>query len=367
MSDLICSVVIPVYNGAATIEGCLEALAAQSTPASDYELLVVDDGSRDQSAVIVRRWQAAHPQIALRLLQQANAGPAAARNLGAAAAQAPILLFTDADCRPSPDWIRLLVGALQQPGVAGVKGSYRSQQPEPVAQFIQAEYEDRYAHMAGQPRIDFIDTYSAGYWREIFLAEGGFDTRLIACEDQELSFRLAAHGHQLCFVPAAWVEHRHVTRVWAYARRKYAFGFWKARLTRWHPDRLVRDSHTPQTLKVQMGLALASLGLVLLSGGPPIMRRWARRGWLAATLVFFGSALPFLFNLARRSPMLACLGAGMIVVRALALGCGFVMGTLRYGQETPEDRLGPGRADPHLHRPQQAAQGAPPAHGVVRG
>ncbi|HMN27952.1 MAG TPA: glycosyltransferase [Caldilineaceae bacterium] len=364
MCDLICSVVIPVYNGAATIAGCLDALAAQSTPATSYELVVVDDGSRDESAVVVRRWQAAHPQIALRLLQQANAGPAAARNLGAAAAQASILLFTDADCRPSPDWIRLLVEALQQPAVAGVKGSYRSRQPEWVAQFIQAEYEDRYARMAGQPRIDFIDTYSAGYWRDLFLAVGGFDTRLIACEDQELSFRLAAQAQQLCFVPAAWVEHRHVTRVWAYARRKYTFGFWKARLTRWHPDRLVRDSHTPQTLKLQMALALGSLGLVLLTGGPSVVRGWARRGLLGTVLLFVGSALPFLLKLARRSPMLACVGLAMVVVRALALAGGFVMGTLRYGQESPQDRLGLGRIEPPLHRPREAAPHAPSARGV---
>lgn len=331
-----CSVIVPVYNGAATIEQCLHALANQSTPANDYELIIVDDGSRDETVARIEAWAAGRPEIHLRLLQQANAGPAAARNTGAQAANAPLLLFTDADCAPAPNWIATMLAALSQPDVAGVKGVYRTQQQAWVARFVQAEYEDRYDRMRVRPTIDFIDTYAAGYRREIFLAQGGFDARLIACEDQELSFRLVKQGHKLHFVPAAWVEHQHVESVRNYARRKFHIGYWKALLTRWHPDRLVQDSHTPQTLKAQMGLA----ALMMLTTGVGAMSRGALRRWLygitgVSALAFVGSAAPFLRKLARRSPDLVLPGLGMLWVRAMALGLGFAVGAARWGRHSP--------------------------------
>jgi glycosyltransferase involved in cell wall biosynthesis len=335
---LLCSVIIPVYNGAATIAACLDGLAQQTTPPSQFEVIVVDDGSRDQSVRKIIDWQATHPLLQVRLLQQPNGGPASARNAGVVVAQAPILLFTDADCRPGPAWIATMVGALRQPGVSGVKGVYRSQQREWVAQFVQAEYEDRYDRMRRQAQIDFIDTYSAAYWRTLFVEHGGFDPRLIACEDQEFSFRLVAHGHRLVFTPAAWVEHRHVTSVWAYARRKYAFGFWKARLTQWHPDRLVQDSHTPQTLKAQMGLALASVALALVSLGPKPLHRTAQSGLRISALLFVLSALGFLRKLAARSLALALVGLWMLPVRAFALSAGFLHGKWQFAHEHSGNR-----------------------------
>lgn len=330
-----CSVIVPVYNGGATVEQCLQALATQSAPVEQYELIVVDDGSQDDTVARIQWWSAAHPEIRLRLLQQANAGPAAARNAGAAAAAAPLLLFTDADCAPAPDWIAVMSAALGQPGVAGVKGVYRTRQRAWVARFVQAEYEERYDRMHRHRTIDFIDTYSAGYQRSLFLEQGGFDPRLIACEDQELSFRMVKQGYELHFVPAAWVDHQHVASVRKYARRKYHIGYWKALLTRLHPDRLVQDSHTPQTLKVQMGLA-ALIGLATLVGVVGGRRRWR---WSlavigASTLAFVGSTLPFLSKLARRSPDLLLPGLMMLFVRAMALGLGFAAGAVRWRGQT---------------------------------
>ena len=100
-ATLLCSVVIPVYNGATVITRCLDALADQTLTPDRYELLVVDDGSTDATAAVVERWRLAHPRICLALLQQANAGPAAARNRGAEHANAPLIFFTDADCAPT--------------------------------------------------------------------------------------------------------------------------------------------------------------------------------------------------------------------------------------------------------------------------
>lgn len=339
---LLCSVIVPVYNGSLTIERCLNALAQQTVESACYEIIVVDDGSKDDTAPKVKAWIAAHPQHVTQLVQQANAGPAAARNHGAEVAQAPLLLFTDADCAPLPTWIAELTVAFADETVIGAKGAYLTEQSALVPRFVQAEYEDRYDRMLHQTQIDFIDTYSAAYRRTIFLENGGFDVifTTASVEDQEFSFRLAQKGYRLVFAPKAQVRHVHDTSLWEYGRRKYYIGYWKALLTRWHPERMVQDSHTPQVLKVQIVLlALILVSLLLALAGlfwSPLDWIWLFIGLLLLT--FVASTVPFMAKLARKSWLLALIGPLMLAVRALALGSGFLFGTIHFAGTVPGAR-----------------------------
>jgi glycosyltransferase involved in cell wall biosynthesis len=167
---VIISVIVPAYNAERTLDACLSALTRQFVPPGmQMEIIVVDDGSVDDTAHVASRY-------GVRLIRQANAGPSAARNAGAGAARGELLLFTDADCAPAPDWAARMAAPFADPDVAGAKGVYQTAQMEPVARFVQVEYEDRYDRMRGQSHIDFIDTYAAAYRRDIFLEAGGFDT-----------------------------------------------------------------------------------------------------------------------------------------------------------------------------------------------
>lgn len=337
--DLAYAVIIPVYNGVGTIERCLDALAQQTVSPAAYEIIVVDDGSRDATGAVVAAWIEAHPHLQARLVHQKNAGPGAARNRGAQQANAPVLLFTDADCAPAPDWIAALGAPFADAEVVGAKGAYLTRQSGLAPRFVQTEYEDRYRRMIGQPTIDFIDTYSAAYRRAIFLENGGFDPifTTASVEDQEFSFRLAQKGYRMVFAPAARVYHIHDEHWREYFRRKYYIGYWKALLTRWHPERMVQDSHTPQVLKVQILLAAVLLVTLLLS---PLGLVWplARWIWLAGALAlvaFLISAVPFLAQLAARSWALALIGPWMLLVRAVALGAGYVHGTIHFAGTVP--------------------------------
>lgn len=340
------SVIVPVYNGAATIERCLNALAEQTIAADRYEIIVVNDGSKDQTTATVAAWAQVHPQVHCHIVEQKNQGPAAARNHGAKEARSALLLFTDADCSPRPDWIAVMCAAFADESVVGAKGAYLTKQQALAPRFVQAEYEDRYDRMRDQPQIDFIDTYSAGYRRDIFLANDGFDTTFTTAsvEDQEFSFRLAQKGYRLIFVPEARVYHLHDADLREYARRKYYIGYWKALLARWHPERLVQDSHTPQVLKIQILLLGAILGLLPLALAgllwSPLQWTWLLISGAFGTFVL--SALPFLRKLARLSLPLAGFGLLMLITRALALGSGFIMGTIRFAdynaQQQPDLR-----------------------------
>ncbi|MBI2467113.1 MAG: glycosyltransferase [Candidatus Rokubacteria bacterium] len=204
---------------------------------------------------------------------------------------------------------RLVAPLLADAAAAGAKGAYLSRQPELVARFVQLEYEERYARMARWQAavggIDFVDTYAAAFRRVEFLAAGGFEESLRIDSDQEFSFRLAAAGRRLVFTPAARVVHQgHAASLAAYARKKYAIGYWKAAVLRRHPTKALRDSHTPQLLKPQ--LALAPL--------PPL--------FLLPTLPFVVRALPRDLAVALAAPVL-------LWVRALALGLGLAVGFVR--------------------------------------
>jgi lipopolysaccharide/colanic/teichoic acid biosynthesis glycosyltransferase/GT2 family glycosyltransferase len=340
-SDLLASVIVPVFNGGSVIERCLNALIGQTISPERYEVIVVDDGSTDDTVLHVESWAAQHPECAVTLVRQANTGPGGARNLGARHARAELLLFTDADCAPLPEWMEHLLAPFCDGQVIGAKGTYVTGQRGLVPRFVQAEYEDRYDRMRGAEQIDFIDTYSAAYRRDVFLENGGFDPIFVgSCEDQEFSFRLAQKGYRMVFAPGARVSHIHDGDAREYFWRKYNIGFWKALLTRCHPERMVQDSHTPQVLKLQIVLLGALLALLplALAGLLWHMLLWT---WLGIALlfgVFIASAAPFLMKLAHRSFALAAVAPGLLAIRALALGGGYLVGTVHFAGTIPGSR-----------------------------
>ncbi len=317
------SVIIPAYNAERTLANTLQALLQQTIPREEYEIIVVDDGSTDKTGEIARA-------LADRVIHQENRGPAAARNAGVHAARGDIVLFTDADCEPLPDWIEKMTAPFADPEVVGTKGAYLTRQRSFIARFVQLEYEDRYDRMAKFEQIDFIDTYSAAYRRDIFLANKGFDTIFptASVEDQEFSFRLAQKGYKMVFVPEARVYHLHNNTLKAYLRRKFYIGYYKALLTRWLPERLINDTHTPQVLKVQLlliALFLMSLPLPVIS--PSLW--WIPLGLI---VLFYLSSVPFLIKILKRDPPVFLPALLYLPARALALGSGFLVGQFTFAR-----------------------------------
>jgi cellulose synthase/poly-beta-1,6-N-acetylglucosamine synthase-like glycosyltransferase len=311
------SVIVPARNAADTIASCLESLLAQTVPRDDYEVIVVDDGSTDETRRVVE-------QFDVILVVQSHKGPAAARNRGVNASRGEALLFTDADCEPAPTWIAEMVEPFETREIVGVKGVYATRQRGVVPRFVQCEYEERYQLMARREYIDFIDTYSAGYRRATFLWEKGFDTRYptASVEDQELSFRLAKEGYKMVFNPEAVVYHQHPETSGAYFRRKFNIGYWKVRVLRTFPSKAVSDSHTPQTLKAQMVLVLATLALAVLG-------LWRSSFCSIAgllLLLFLISVIPFSVKTFRKDPPVGLVSPFLLTVRAVALGLGMVGG-----------------------------------------
>lgn len=309
------SIIIPTFNGSSRIGNCLDALVQQTT-GRNAEILVVDDGSTDNIADVVRSYSS------VRLITQANAGPASARNRGAMEAKGKILLFTDDDCVPMPDWLESMLEPFKDVDVVGAKGVYRTHQKSLAARFVQIEYEDKYRLMAGLLSIDFIDTYSAAFRRDRFLEMAGYDTSFpVACaEDVELSYRMSARGWKMKFVPAAIVYHTHPDTFSRYLKKKYKFAFWRVLAVRKNPSKGVKDSHTPQIMKLQLLFAPA---LVLAVVFDVAMR--PRVSVSALVLAgFLLTTLPFALRAIRKDPIVGILSPALLAARACAqvLGVG---------------------------------------------
>jgi GT2 family glycosyltransferase len=313
------SIIIPTFNGGSRVAGTLDALACQAA-SQNAEILVINDGSSDNTAEVVARY----PKV--RLINQSNAGPAAARNRGALEARGMILLFTDDDCVPSPGWMNAMIEPFEDGDVVGVKGVYRTRQTQVVARFVQIEYEDKYRLMWDVPEIDFIDTYSAGFRRERFLEMNGYDTSFpVACaEDVELSYRMSERGWSMRFVPKAAVYHTHPNTLWAYLKKKYKFAFWRVMALRKNPNKVIRDSHTPQLMKLQLlfppALLVATIFDTLIHKKVSAM--------LLVSVAFLITTLPFTVRAIALDPLVGLLSPFLLTLRACAQFLGVTGGLI---------------------------------------
>ncbi len=310
------SVVIAAFNAASALRCCLEAFCRQQTEQT-FEVIVVDDASSEDFGNLTRDYSERLRLTVHRLYK--NSGPGAARNAGVEKAVGEIVLFTDSDCVPAPDWVEKMLAPFADSKVTGVKGVYISHQQDLWARLAQLEFEERYQKLSSYGEIDFIDTYSGGYRRRAFLAAGGFNAALRQNEDVDLAFRIKATGAKFVFVPDAIVSHTHREGWLAYASLKYWRGYWRMRIYRSHLDKAGNDTYTPFSLKAQL-LLLLILPLALASKGARFI--W-KTCWLASCLPLIRSAMPEQPGLAIASPLFC-------FVRGVALLAGMFAGLLAW-------------------------------------
>ncbi len=207
---MLISVVIPTHNRSARLSECLDALLAQDY--SDYEIILSDDGSTDNTAQVAAKY----PRV--KYIRNERRGPAAARNRGLEQARGEIVAFTDDDCRVPPNWLTQLAdGYRRYPEVAGI-GGYLDPSDEVVAWSIFARYERFITTESYRQKqcemVGGVEDYPGGgtsnmsYRKKILDEVDNFDEWFIypAAEDHDLRVRVHALGYKLLYLPLR-VEH----------------------------------------------------------------------------------------------------------------------------------------------------------------
>jgi glycosyltransferase involved in cell wall biosynthesis len=212
------SVIVCSYNGGKTLDRCLESLKSLEYP--DYEVILVDDGSTDDT----QRIAAKHPWV-LNIHQQ-NSGLSVARNVGAKAATGEVIAYTDSDCMADPEWLNFMIGTLLSGNFAGVGGPNIS---PPAENWVQACV----AGAPGGPNhvllTDLVAEHIPGcnmaFYKWAFEKVGGFDPEYRkAGDDVDFCWRLQQEGQIIGFSPSAIVWHYRRFSVDAFRKQQIGYG-----------------------------------------------------------------------------------------------------------------------------------------------
>jgi glycosyltransferase involved in cell wall biosynthesis len=233
------SVIVPTHDRSASLVRLLGALAAQTEPAHQFEVVVVADGCHDDTAAVVAAYGSPFP---LRLLEQPASGAAAARNRGAAEATGRTLIFLDDDMEPAPGLVAAYCRALGDSADCVALGPPIPVLEEPLDLFRMllrlwwAGFIDRVSRPGH--RFGYQNMLSGNFAvpASLFRRTGGFDAELRCREDFELGARLVASGARFAWVAEASARHHELTDLDRSLARARAEGRADVRIARRHRD-----------------------------------------------------------------------------------------------------------------------------------
>jgi glycosyltransferase involved in cell wall biosynthesis len=217
------SVVVPTRDRAALVGDALRSLLTQDYPIDRYEILIVDDGSTDETVSMARLVSNTVTQPRVRILQQARSNQNTARNRGISESTGSSIAFFDDDEIAPPGWLAALVGASRRfPEAACVGGAYRLRFEGRQPRLCSRCWPGEGAFDLGEPER-YVDDVAAGNMivrRDAFDRVGVFDESLRGHGDEtEWMLRLTANDLRVLYTPAAWVWHRRTDQQMRMTRR----------------------------------------------------------------------------------------------------------------------------------------------------
>ena len=231
------SVVVCSYNGSRTLRDCLEGLERLEYP--DFEVIVVDDGSKDATPQIAKEFRC-------RLVSTENRGLSSARNTGMRAATGEIVAYTDDDARPDPHWLYYLADAFRRGSDAGVGGPNIVPPGDGwIAQCVAASPGGPAHVLLSDREAEHIPGCNMAFRKSALEAIDGFDVRYrTAGDDVDLCWRLMERGFTLGFRAGAMVWHHRRGSVRTYWRQQVGYGRAEALLEAKWPERYNALGHT---------------------------------------------------------------------------------------------------------------------------
>lgn len=239
------SVVVAVYNGERTIGRCIESLLQQDYPIDKFEVIVVENGSTDNTATIASSYP-------IKFIQSPYKGKQAALNLGIAQSTAVIIAMTDADCIAEKDWLKQLVKPYadeETGGCGGLIKSFVHSEQNMIEKFAE-EHNPLVNYISGAAEyLPHLYGANCSYRRDLLSHVGGYNTRLPISDDVDICWRIQLEtGKKIAYTEDAVVLHHHRSTLTGLARQYYHYGYGEILL-----DTLYGGyPGYPRTLKFQM-------------------------------------------------------------------------------------------------------------------
>ncbi|MDE5067983.1 MAG: glycosyltransferase [Trichodesmium sp. St4_bin8_1] len=208
---MLVSVVIPIYNGEKDLPDLIECLRSQTYTLEQVEYLLVDNNSSDHSSSIIQAAAESKANTIRPLQENQIQSSYAARNAGIRAANSEILAFTDADCRPQPQWLENLIQPFSDPNVGIVVGEVISLPGKSLLE----KYADKQEILSqkytlAHPFCPYGQTANLAIRKQVFLEVGLFRSYLTTGGDADICWRILREtSYQFKFVEKAIVRHRH--------------------------------------------------------------------------------------------------------------------------------------------------------------
>jgi len=249
------SIIIPVYNGEETIGPCLESLLEQEFPKNDYEIIVVDNNSNDQTKNIVNGFPVIY------ILENQRQGPSPARNRGAEIAKGSCFLFFDADQFAEKNYLKTMMMATHDSEFGAIAG--RNIGLNSTNSYLGEYWQGEWDAKLTEGNIKSFIRFSGGnvlMKRDVFEKLGGFDEQLKTTEDTDLAWRIQNDlGLKIRYVPQAIAHHKERLSLKSLLKREFYFGFGGYRL-----GLKYQEVHKPILVSIGKALKRTVLGFFAL-------------------------------------------------------------------------------------------------------
>jgi glycosyltransferase involved in cell wall biosynthesis len=266
--EVLVSVIVVVKNAEKTITQCLDSLFAQEQPAEQYEVIVVDGGSKDRTLSSVEKYP-------VKLIKDDGGSISHGRNLGVQASRGEFVAFTDSDCVVPSDWLSSLFKELQsRDNIIALGGPNLVIDSDLPLSRVIGYMQETFLGSGGSPQSYAINepryVYSLAncnvmYKKRIF-DEETFDNGLNIGEDCDLNYRLRKRGYAFLYLPHAVVWHYRPSSLKGFCDKMFSYGHAMAEVLLKH-KRIVRwFAPVPSIV-----LALIMLNIVLLAISPMLI------------------------------------------------------------------------------------------------
>lgn len=271
---LIISVIVPVLNAGPYIDNCIKSLICQDFPKDQYEIIIVDNGSKDGTIYKLMVYKLMEYGKYITILHEPKKGSYIARNTGINIAKGEIIAFTDSDCIADKNWLKELYKGFASKDIGCVVGSIR---PYPGKSLV--EIYSRNKDILSQETVlnsrylPYGQTANVAFRREVFSKIGDFDEKLMSGGDADISWRMQIHtNYKLVYNPESIVEHHHRTTFKGLFKQQFRYGFGRIWLYKKYGDHMKNYTNTNYDIKYNISHSIKLASNIFLFYIMPIKR-----------------------------------------------------------------------------------------------